>query len=133
MKYLLDTDICVYWLRGDQAVHQKMSATDPNDLAVSIITVAELHYGADCSEKPEYNHKIVNNFVNGLSILNLEQTIACKFGEIKTRLRQKGTLIEDFDLLIAAIALNNNLVLVTNNVDHFTRIEKLQIENWKAV
>ncbi len=110
-----------------------MSATDPNDLAVSIITVAELHYGADCSEKPEYNHKIVNNFVNGLSILNLEQTIACKFGEIKARLRQKGTLIEDFDLLIAATALNNNLVLVTNNVDHFTRIEKLQIENWKAV
>jgi tRNA(fMet)-specific endonuclease VapC len=53
--------------------------------------------------------------------------------EIKTRLRQKGTLIEDFDLLIAATALNNNLVLVTNNVDHFTRIEKLQIENWKAV
>ncbi len=132
MKYLLDTDISVYWLRGEESVHQKISATDLSDLAISIITVSELHYGADCSNKPEHNHKIVNDFVNGLSVLNIEQSIARKFGEIKAKLRQEGTLIENFDLLNAATALNYNRILVTNNVDHFTRIKKLQIENWMA-
>ena len=132
MKYLLDTDISVFWLRGNESVHTKINAIDPSDLAVSIITVAELHYGADCSNQPEHNHKIVNDFVDGLSVLNLEQTIARKFGEIKATLRQEGTLIEDFDLLIASTALNFNLILVTNNVDHFARFKKLKIEKWKV-
>lgn len=130
MIYLLDTDLCVYWLRGYTSVRQQINAIEPGDLAISIISVAELHYGADCSNRPEHNHKVVDDFVNGLTVLTLKQPAARQFGEIKARLRGEGKLIEDFDLLIAATALTHDLTLVTNNLEHFKRIENLQIENW---
>jgi tRNA(fMet)-specific endonuclease VapC len=130
MTFLLDTDTCIYWLRGHESVRQQINAMKPGNLAVSIISLAELHYGADCSNEPEHNHKIVDDFVSGLTILTLEQPVARRFGEIKSKLRREGKLIEDFDLLIAATALTRDLILVTNNREHFERIENLQIDDW---
>jgi tRNA(fMet)-specific endonuclease VapC len=130
MSFLLDTDTCIYWLRGHESVRQRIEAMKPGNLAVSMISLAELHYGADCSDKPEHNHKVLDDFVSGLNILTLEQPVARRFGEIKAKLRRDGKLIEDFDLLIAATALAHDLILVTNNLEHFERIENLQIEDW---
>jgi tRNA(fMet)-specific endonuclease VapC len=86
--------------------------------------------GADCSNRPEHNHEVVDDFVNGLTVLALKQPVARQFGEIKAKLRREGKLIEDFDLLIATTALTHDLTLVTNNLEHFKRIENLQIECW---
>lgn len=130
MMYLLDTDTCVYWLRGHEKVRQQISAVEPDNLVISIISLAELHYGADCSNRPDHNHAVVDDFVNGLNVLALEQSTVRQYGEIKAKLRQEGKLIEDFDLLIAATALSYDLTLVTNNLEHFRRIGNLRIENW---
>jgi len=58
MSFLLDTDTCIYWLRGHGSVRQRIEMMKPDNLAVSMISLAELHYGADCSDKPKHNHKI---------------------------------------------------------------------------
>ncbi|RLD04909.1 MAG: PIN domain nuclease [Chloroflexota bacterium] len=130
MKSLLDTDTCVFWLRGSASVRNHLEAVDLESVAVSVVTLAELRYGADCSTCPEDNHQAIDNFVNGITILDTDSEVARSFGEIKARLRKEGKLIEDFDLLIAATAQVHNLCLVTNNVKHFNRIDDLRLENW---
>lgn len=130
MIYLLDTDTCVYWLRGQVSVRHKIDAVEPVDLAISIISVAELYYGAECSNRPVHNLTIVDDFVNGLNKLNIEKQVAHLFASLKAELRRKGKLIEDFDLLIAATALFYEMTLVTNSVQHFSRFAELRIENW---
>lgn len=130
MNYLLDTDTCVYALRGRAAVRERLAAIGPEAVAISIITLAELRYGAACSTRPTENHQTVDDFVQGLHLLGMDTATTRLFGELKAALRQKGELIEDFDLVIAATALTLDLTLITNNVNHFRRIPGLHLENW---
>ena len=120
MNYLLDTDTCVYALRGRAAVRERLAAISPEAVAISIITLAELRYGAACSTRPTENHQTVDDFVQGLHLLGMDTATTRLFGE----------LIEDFDLVIAATALTLDLTLITNNVNHFRRIPGLHLENW---
>jgi tRNA(fMet)-specific endonuclease VapC len=130
MTFLLDTDTCVYWLRGRTAVHARLAAVSPEELSISVITLAELHYGADCSAQADANHQAIDDFVSGMAVLPLDASIARVFGEVKAQLRRQGNLIEDFDLLLAATALSNGLTLVTNNAAHFERIPGLTLSSW---
>ena len=130
MKYLLDTDTCVFWLRGNASVHARLSATGPDDIALTVITLAELRYGAACSARPVANHQAIDDFASGLSVLNVLPDIASTFGDLKAQLRQEGQLIEDMDLMIAATARVHQLTLVTNNLSHFGRVPELPMENW---
>lgn len=130
MTYLLDTDTCVYWLRGRPSVHARLAAAGPAELAISAITLAELRYGADCSTQPDANHQAIDDFASGLAVLGVDADIARRFGQIKAVLRRQGNLIEDFDLLLAATALAFDLILVSNNTGHFDRVAGLTIENW---
>ncbi len=130
MKFLLDTDTCVFWLRGRPAVQTRLAAADPDALHISVITLAELRYGADCSAQPAANHQAIDDFLSGLTVLTVDADTARTFGEIKTQLRRQGNLIEDFDLLLAATALTNGLTLITNNAAHFGRITGLILDNW---
>ena len=130
MKYLLDTDICIHWLRGNLSIRERLGAAGSENVAVSVITLAELRYGADCSNQPERNHQAIDNFTSAIHVLGIDGGIASKFGEIKANLRREGNLIEDFDLLIAATADVHGLALVTGNLGHFRRISDLQIEDW---
>lgn len=132
MNYLLDTDICVHWLRANAAVHAHVTAVGPHALAVSIITLAELRYGASCSARPDENHQAIDDFTGGLTVLDITPEIARRFGKIKAFLRATGNLIEDFDLLLAASALTHSLTLVTNNTSHFQRIPDLNLQNWTS-
>jgi tRNA(fMet)-specific endonuclease VapC len=128
--YLLDTDTCVYWLRGERSVHERLSSEDVRNIALSIITLAELRYGADCSARPSANHEAIDRLAGTVQIVGLDEASARAFGSIKSRLRREGNLIEDLDLLIAAISVTHSMIVVTNNGAHFGRIPELRLENW---
>jgi tRNA(fMet)-specific endonuclease VapC len=130
MTYLLDTDTCVFWLRGRPSVQAKMAAAGPEALSISVITLAELRYGAECSAQPDANHRAIDDFVGGVLVLGVDADVARAFGAIKARLRRQGNLIEDFDLLLAATAVTHDLTLVTNNMDHFDRVGGVAISSW---
>ncbi len=130
MKFLLDTDTCVYLLNGNPSLKKKVEEVGVFSLAISNSVLAELYFGAYNSKKVEDNLKRINLFKKNLTILSDSEESALRFGKIKADLRSKGKIIEDFDILIASIAIVNSCILITNNTDHFERIDDLQIENW---
>lgn len=130
MNFLLDTDTCVFWLRGRPEVRARVAAVGPEAVSISIITLAELRYGAECSANPVANHEAIEGFVGGVNVLPVDEAVARTFATIKATLRRQGSLLEDFDLLLAATALVNGLTLVTNNVSHFARVADLKIDSW---
>jgi tRNA(fMet)-specific endonuclease VapC len=129
MKYLLDTNICIYLFKGKYNLNKKIEGVGLQNIAVSEITYAELIYGAEKSDYPERNSKLVESFTNRIIILPIIDAIQV-FAKEKARLRKAGNIISDFDLLIGATAIANNMVLVTRNVSEFERLHNIQIENW---
>ena len=130
MTVLLDTDTCVFALRGTESVRDRLNAVGSETIAISAVMLAELRYGAACSAKPEVNHQVVDDFASGIVVLGLDDEIARLFGEFRAQLRRHGALIDDFDLLIAATAHRHRLPLITHNLDHFRRLPELQLEDW---
>ncbi len=126
MKYLLDTNILVDHLRGKKAI-----APDYLDMGgvVSVITQAELFYGAYKSKRPKYNlDKIKQMFADlKIEIQPLKEDVLNQYGKLKTKLEGKGQRLDDFDLLIASTALSLGIVLVTRNIKHFARVPRLKI------
>ncbi len=130
MRYLLDTNSCIYLLNGNESLKRKVKEVGVYSLAVTNSVLAELYFGAYNSKKVEENLKRIELFKKNLTILSDSEESAKQFGKIKANLKSKGKIIEDFDILIASIAFINNCVLITNNVEHFNRIDDLQIQNW---
>jgi tRNA(fMet)-specific endonuclease VapC len=130
VRFLLDTDTCVFWLRGLEGVRNRLSVVGPGETGVSVITVAELRYGAACSARPETNHQAIDDFLDGIPVLGVDLESTRVFGDVKAGLRKQGMLLDDFDLAIAATALAHSLTLVTGNLEHFGRIPHLSLENW---
>lgn len=130
MKYLLDTNTCIYFLNGNESLKMKFGEIGVYSLSISNCVLAELYFGAYRSKKVEENVKHIELFKKNLTILSDSEESARLFGKIKAELRSKGTIIEDFDILIASIAISNNHILITNNTEHFERIEGLKIQNW---
>jgi tRNA(fMet)-specific endonuclease VapC len=130
MKYLLDTDISVYLLNGNETLEQRVHSIGVSAIRISIVTLSELYYGAYGSRRTEENIKRIQEFAGKLRIYLWSPLSARRFGEIKSELRKAGKLIEDFDILIASIAIVNDCTLVTHNVKHFERIPHLEIEDW---
>lgn len=130
LKYILDTDTCVFYLKGRPDVVDRFTAAAPGQLATSEVTTSELYFGAYNSARPEANLKRLEEFLSLLDVAVLNRAAARRFGELKARLRKEGRVLDDFDLLIAAIAESHGLTLVTNNVSDFGRISTLRIENW---
>ena len=133
MTHLLDTDICIYWLKGSQPILEHVKALGLNRIAVSVITVAELYFGAHNSTRVAQNLARAEAFVRQISVRPLDDSTLKTFGRIKAELRKQGHPLADFDLLIASTALAGGRVLVTNNVQHYKRIADLQLENWSAL
>ena len=130
MQYLLDTNICVFFLRGKLKLDEIIRSRGVENCFISELTVFELRYGAENSDNPKKSHAAIDKFVNGLSIIPIFGCIK-KYAEIKVKLRKNGTPMHDeFDLIIAVSALTNKLTLVTDNVKDFKYIENLKIENW---
>lgn len=130
MKYLLDTNICVYWLKGNEQIEMKVLSVGMDNIALSFINVSELYYGAYKSQRVEANLKLIFQLTDQLSIVESDEAISEMFGQLKATLENAGTTVDDADLFIAACAKVHGLTLVTNNVKHFKRIKGLKLENW---
>lgn len=128
MKYLIDTDWVVLHLKGSQAVSQKLEEFSPHDITISIISLAELYEGIYYSQNPVKKQKLLEEFLcSGITVLNLNESIIKTFAEERGKLRKRGELIDNFDLLIASTALYYDLTVLTNNRKHFERIAGLDI------
>ncbi len=129
MKYLLDTNICIHFFRGKFNLLDKFQEIKLSDCAISEITLAELVFGAENSSNPKKNFQLIESFSEQVIILPIFNAVHF-YAKEKVRLRKKGEMISDFDLLIGCTALSNGLIMVTENVKEFTRISELEIENW---
>lgn len=129
--YLLDTNICIYSIKKkSKNLLKKLSMNFEKGILISSLTVAELEFGVSNSQFPEKNRFSLLEFLSIFTILDFRESDAIPYGELKTHLRKKGTIIGPIDLLLAAQALSNKLVFVTNNTKEFRRIENLKIEDW---
>jgi len=131
MKYLLDTNACIYLIKRKPAhVIRKMMKMKTDEIGISTITLSELQYGIEKSDFPEKNQMALLEFLIPFGILDFDQKAAGMYGRIRSTLEKKGKPIGSMDMLIAAVAKSVRLILVTNNVKEFMRIEGLMIENW---
>ena len=130
MGYLLDTSICVFFLRGRLNLDKIVKEVGLENCYISEITVAELRFGAENSDNPTKSNKAVDVFLKGLTIIPIFGSIK-RYAIEKVRLRKIGKPINDeFDLLIGVTAIENQLILVTDNVKDFKFLNGIQMENW---
>ena len=128
---LLDTNICIYILKNKPVeVLEKFKKFDIGELKLTSITVAELYFGAYNSSYLERNISVIERFLIPFEIVNFDEKAAMEYGKIKVKLRKESNIIGELDMQIASIAISNNLILVTNNIKEFARIENLDFENW---
>ena len=128
--YLLDTDTIIYSLKGHERVIKNLEKHIYDPVKISIITLMELYYGAYKSKRVAGNLAKIKTIESSFEIIPAGNESAEIFGRLKATFHKKGTSLDDFDLIIASCALANNLVLVTNNIKHFKRIESLKMDNW---
>lgn len=131
MKYLLDTNICIYLIKNKpRKLLVRIQKTPLNEIAVSSITIAEMEYGIAKSTKPAESRLALMKFLLPFEIVDFTEDAAPYYGSIRCDLQKRGVPIGNMDLMIASIALAHRLTLVTNNVKEFSRIPNLKIENW---
>jgi tRNA(fMet)-specific endonuclease VapC len=131
MKYLLDTNICIYIIKKKPlSVIKKLSKCKINDIGISSITMSELTYGVEKSQYQDQNRLALLEFLTMIDIYEYNSQAAHEYGVIRAELEKKGTIIGAMDLLIAAHATALNVTLVTNNVKEFKRIAGLKVANW---
>ena len=128
--YIFDTDTAIYWLKGNEQIRNRVLQVGPDNLRITMVTLAELKFGAYNSQRQEQNLSHISDFLRKVKVLPLDEKAADRFGQVKAALRKSGEIIQDFDILIASITLVQNAVLVTNNTNHFERIPGLHLENW---
>ncbi len=132
MRYLLDTNVCVVYLNGRSAsVRDRLLATPAEEIAVCSVVKAELFYGAFRSNNPKRTSERQQAFLSRFVSLPFDDEGALLAGQIRAKLASAGTPIGSYDLQIAAIALANNLILVTHNTREFERIDELRVEDWE--
>lgn len=133
MKYLLDTNICIYLIRQQPAsVIREMAKQQIGDVAISSVTVAELQYGVAKSAQIERNRAALEQFLAPLVIADFDASAAMVYGVTRAFLERHGTPIGSLDTLIAAHALSLDVALVTNNEREFNRLPDLRVVNWAA-
>lgn len=132
MTYLLDTDTLVFYLRGRAEVREKLLSVSSNDLCTSSVCIGELYYGAAKSQRRAERKAEVDSLKRVLLVLPFGVAEAERFGALKKMLEQRGERLADADLMIAATALEHDLVVVTGNLRHFKRITDLDTETWAS-
>ncbi len=129
--YLVDTDILIYWLNNKYPrIDRMLRDAGTKNIYISSISIAELFYGAYHSSFPDKNIALVRDLASSMNIIDFDSEAAEIFGELKNDLKKGGQIINDSDLFIAATAIANKLILVSNNEKHFRRIKQLSLENW---
>lgn len=132
MKYLLDTNACIRYLNGrSESLRQQILAKNPDDIVLCSVVKAELSYGARKSQNPQRSLEKQQQFVNYFVSLPFDDKAAEVYGQIRAELEQSGTPVGPNDLMIAAIAVANDVTLVTHNRREFGRVNGLKVEDWE--
>lgn len=130
-RYLLDTNICIYIAKHNPlSVRERFAQHAANELAMSVITLGELRFGAEKSQARERTMMVIEELTSLLNIEEPSEAVAAHYGEIRASLQKTGQMIGNNDLWLAAHARSQNWVLVTNNEKEFMRVEGLRVENW---
>lgn len=127
-QYLLDTNICIYLLKGQFNIHEKIKKVGVQNCFLSEITIAEMKFGIENSNRKKQNREKLKELQSLFNIIPILPSFDI-YAREKSRLRKKGQIVDDFDLLIGATAIFNNLILVTRNIKHSERLEAIKIEN----
>lgn len=128
-RYLFDTNICVYYLKGKYNLIEKVEEVGQENCYISEITLAELIYGATCSTNYKRHKKEIDILLEWIKVLPIRPTL-WTYAKVKTDLRHTGNMIDEFDMMIGATALHHKMIMVTENVKHLNHIKDLEIENW---
>lgn len=129
MNFLVDTNICSSYLKGEKSVWSKFMQHS-GGLAISVITAGELWTWVSRGAASQRSKDSITAFIGGVEVVELDLKIAIRFGELRGQLMDSGTPMPDMDGLIAATALSEDLTLVTHNVTDFKAVPGLRIENW---
>ena len=131
MKYLLDTDVCIEYLRGANAgIRDRLLALSPHDVSLCSVVKAELLFGAHNSHKVAANLRRLREFFQPFPSIPFDDRAADRYGSVRAHLRREGQEIGSNDLMIAAIAVENDITLVSNNQREFHRVPGLRCEEW---
>lgn len=131
MIYYLDSNICVYFLKGlYPSIMENIKNVNPNNIKIPSIVKAELLYGAEKSKQKAKNLTNINHFLEPFEIIPFDDDCSIVYSRIRSAIKLKGTIIGPNDYIIAATVLAKNGILVTNNTKEFARIKNLKIENW---
>lgn len=134
--FLLDTNICSYLVSNAEPYSQNilshLTRYGKKDIFISSITAAEMFYGIENSTQKELNLRLMGDFISNFGVLDFTSKNAASYGKIRLEMKNKNRRIGDMDMLIAAVALSNSLVLVTNNEKDFKDISGLRMENWSV-
>lgn len=131
MKFMLDTNTCIYIIKQKSAkTLKRFYSHDVGDIGISSITLAELHYGVSKSQHVQQNRQALAEFILPLEIADFDEKAAKTYGDIRAALEKAGTPISSMDMLIGAHALGLGITLITNNVREFKQIKGLKIVDW---
>jgi predicted nucleic acid-binding protein len=125
--YILDSDILIYFLKGQREIIEKVISIPQENLYITIINYTELLYGIYNSNKITQNREKILPFLNNFKILQFDKNASLVFAKLKAKLKKGGNIIADMDLMIASITISNKATLFTNNIKHFKRIQNLKI------
>ena len=128
-KYLLDTNICIFFIKGQYELNKKIEGVGEQNCFISEITIAELKYGIENSRTIEAMRVVVEAFILKFAIIPIYNSLDI-YAKEKAKLRKQGLLIDDFDILIGSTSIVNNMTMVTNNVSHLSRLDNINIEDW---
>jgi len=130
-RYMLDTNICIYIAKyNPPAVRERFALHTVEELAMSVITLGELHHGAEKSQSSAKAFAAIEHLSNAMQVMQISEAVAQQYGKIRAQLEQAGQPIGNNDLWIAAHAKAEGLVLVTNNEREFKRVTGLKVKNW---
>ncbi|MBI5123068.1 type II toxin-antitoxin system VapC family toxin [Candidatus Roizmanbacteria bacterium] len=129
MDYLIDTDVCIDFLKDQKPATDLFHKLTNESIKISVITLIEIGYGIEKSYQPEKKKKQFRDFINefSIAIIPVDSIISEEFVRLKIELERQKHPLSDFDLLIAATAMANNLLLATRNIKHFKRIKNLSL------
>ena len=131
VRYLLDTNICIYIAKHHPpAVRERFVQLKADELAMSVVTLGELRFGAEKSQWRERAMAVIAQLVTTVQIVPLTEAVGAHYGQIRASFQQRGEMIGNNDLWLAAHAKAEGWTLITNNEREFVRVEGLQIENW---
>jgi len=130
LKYLLDTNIVIYTIKNRPEQVRELFTQHSGQMAISTVTVGELVFGAERSSQKERNLADIEGLAARLEVLDFDYDASAHFGQIRAELYQEGQPIGPYDMMIAGHARSRGLILVTNNLREFKRVQGLRVENW---